>query len=245
MSSGTPSFIEAEMLGAIRPIPCPDTWLRARYVRQVSTLFLPGRGSPLVVAGARYYQEVLARLRENTDWLAELIPEPDNAYDPHAIKVAILGEKVGYIPRSLNQAYLAALDPHRQPEMVCSAKVLQAGGGWALTLDLLDPVSLGQELERRRSLCLWSGAGAPAIPGPATWWLPFDDDPQWPAVAEMTVHPETSRLPANGQPQVVIAGQNVVLLDLDDLAACDCTCGASPCEHLRAAALVVAGVRPL
>lgn len=211
----------------------------------VSTLFLPGGDTPLDVAGASYYQLILSRLGPNTSWMASLVLEPDNAYDTNAIKVTILGEKVGYIPRSINLAYGRAIGRHAQPHVICAAKVCRARRGLVLKLDLLSPDALARELERRRGLCVWSGASAPQIPDPAAWWAPFDDNPHWPTIASMTDHPDTSRLPANGQPQIVIAGQNAVLLDLEDLEACACTCGGSPCDHLRAAALVVAGVRPL
>lgn len=46
----------------------------------------------------------------------ELIREPGNPHDPHAIRVDWLGRKIGYIPRSQNQAAARLIDQGRTVE---------------------------------------------------------------------------------------------------------------------------------
>lgn len=66
------------------------------------------QSSPL--AGFQYHagEAVWAHLRVG-DPLA-LIREPDNPYDPRAVRVEWQGVKLGYLPRAENEAVAAALD---------------------------------------------------------------------------------------------------------------------------------------
>ena len=66
------------------------------------------QSSPL--AGSQYYAvgEFWGELRVG-DRL-ELIREPDNRHDRHAIRVEWRGHKLGYVPRAENRAVAAALD---------------------------------------------------------------------------------------------------------------------------------------
>ncbi|MDP1873604.1 HIRAN domain-containing protein [Phenylobacterium sp.] len=60
---------------------------------------------------------------------AELVPEPDNAYDANAIQVRIEGLKVGYLPSEVAAGYVERLEAAGfagQP-MRCQARVR---GGW-------------------------------------------------------------------------------------------------------------------
>ena len=64
--------------------------------------------SPL--AGSQYYAvgEFWGELRAG-DRL-ELIREPDNRHDRHAIRVEWRGQQLGYVPRASNRSIAAALD---------------------------------------------------------------------------------------------------------------------------------------
>ena len=61
------------------------------------------------VAGESHYQDALRAItgpgdvRRETE--AHLIPEPENEYDPNAVRVEIGGDKVGYLPRELAPAW--------------------------------------------------------------------------------------------------------------------------------------------
>ncbi len=70
--------------------------------------FLRGHES-VNVAGESHYQDALrsiagpGEVRHDTE--AHLIPEPENDYDPNAVRVEIDGHKVGYLPRDLAPAW--------------------------------------------------------------------------------------------------------------------------------------------
>ena len=73
--------------------------------------FLAGRRL-VNVAGESHYQEALRALtgsdgRETVrgEFEAVLVPEPDNRFDPNAVKVEISGRHVGYLPREEAAAY--------------------------------------------------------------------------------------------------------------------------------------------
>ena len=67
--------------------------------------------SPL--AGFQYHQGEKAwrRLRAGTP--LELVREPDNPYDPRAVRVDWRGRKLGYIPRRENTAVSQLLDKNQ------------------------------------------------------------------------------------------------------------------------------------
>ncbi len=66
------------------------------------------QASPL--AGFQYYQgkQVWAEMREGD--VLELVREPQNAYDPRAVRVEWHGIKLGYVPRRDNEAVARLLD---------------------------------------------------------------------------------------------------------------------------------------
>ena len=65
------------------------------------------------VAGFQYHEgEALWSLLNIGDTL-ELIREPANLFDTHAIRIDYNGRKLGYIPRSQNQATARMLDEGR------------------------------------------------------------------------------------------------------------------------------------
>lgn len=86
---------------------------------------------------------------------------------------------------------------------------------------------------------------APDIRGslPATWWADVREGVSWPAVVQLARHPATAILVREDRGgQVVVGGEHAVLVDRNDLDACDCTCGAEePCDHLRASAMLLSG----
>ena len=75
---------------------------------QPRVTFLRGHES-VNVAGESHYQEALraivgaGEVRFETE--AHLVPEPENEYDPNAVRVEIDGHKVGYLPRDLAPAW--------------------------------------------------------------------------------------------------------------------------------------------
>jgi HIRAN domain len=89
------------------------------------------RGRELVnVAGESHYQDALRRIAGagdvRLDTEAQLVGEPDNPHDPHAVRVEIDGEKVGYLPRALAQDWsprLAELASRRRVG-ACEATIL-------------------------------------------------------------------------------------------------------------------------
>ncbi len=95
-------------------------------------------GNRLVnVAGESHYQDALRELAGGApgevvrrDFEAVLLPEPENFYDPNAVKVEIRGRLVGYLPRDEAVAYgptLAALE-RRGRRAACEALVSGRAG---------------------------------------------------------------------------------------------------------------------
>jgi hypothetical protein len=80
-------------------------WLAAAQAESVRILV---QSSPL--AGSQYYAvgEFWSELRVGDP--LDLIREPDNPHDRHAIRVEWRGHKLGYVPRADNRAVAAALD---------------------------------------------------------------------------------------------------------------------------------------
>lgn len=66
------------------------------------------QASPL--AGFQYYggKQVWAEMREGD--ALELVREPQNAYDPRAVRVEWHGIKLGYVPRRDNEAVARLMD---------------------------------------------------------------------------------------------------------------------------------------
>jgi len=68
------------------------------------------------IAGLQYYDVLQIWKELQIGELLELIPEPDNRYDKHAVMVAYKGKQLGYLPRSQNRHIAkilnAGLNPH-------------------------------------------------------------------------------------------------------------------------------------
>ena len=56
------------------------------------------------IAGLQYYEVLEVWKDLEIGQRLELIPEPDNRYDKHAVIVAFGDKKLGYLPRSENRA---------------------------------------------------------------------------------------------------------------------------------------------
>lgn len=56
------------------------------------------------IAGLQYYEVLEVWKKLEIGQPLELIPEPDNRYDEHAVIVAFGDKKLGYLPRSQNKA---------------------------------------------------------------------------------------------------------------------------------------------
>lgn len=100
------------------------------------TTFLAG--NRLVnVAGESHYQEALRTLTGNDgsepvrrEFQALLAAEPENPYDPNAVKVLIADRHVGYLPRAEAAAYGPMLErlARRGRRGACEALVSGRGG---------------------------------------------------------------------------------------------------------------------
>jgi hypothetical protein len=117
-------------------------------------VLLRGRGyfNQEVVGESRYFRE-LRKLAGATstgerETTAVLVPEPDNKYDPNAIRVSIEGHMVGYLPREVAESYQAPLRSvnHAGQTAACLARLW-----WSrerddfiasVSLDLADPAEL-------------------------------------------------------------------------------------------------------
>ena len=59
----------------------------------------------LEIQGYRHYMESLPRAELTTEMQASFEPEPENEYDPQAIKIMINGIKTGYVCRGLTNSF--------------------------------------------------------------------------------------------------------------------------------------------
>ena len=70
--------------------------------------------STTYIAAAKFRKgalDYLAGLGENAEY--DLVPEPDNQYDPHAVRVMHNGTHVGYVPRDLSEEVTALIREDR------------------------------------------------------------------------------------------------------------------------------------
>ena len=67
------------------------------------------------IAGLQYYDvlEIWKSLKIGD--LVDLIPEPENRYDPNAVMVAYNGKQLGYLPRSENRHIAKILNAGLNP----------------------------------------------------------------------------------------------------------------------------------
>jgi hypothetical protein len=90
------------------------------------------------VVGESRYQRALSRAAGGrtedgveVEVQAQLVFEPDNPHDPHAVAVYVGGDKVGYIAREYNVAFrqeVAALNLDPSLPLVCRGLIV---GGWS------------------------------------------------------------------------------------------------------------------
>lgn len=87
------------------------------------------------VVGESNYQEALAAIaggvtREGADHatIATLVREPNNRYDPNAVRVDIDGRTVGYLSRDDAESYCAQLAAFGNPLLVVTTDALILGG---------------------------------------------------------------------------------------------------------------------
>lgn len=99
----------------VEPSPAPRT-------QPSSPASAPGRevpigfGEDLEVSGEAYYRDGIGKIFRNlgrpeggvTMQTAWLIPEPDNKYDPNAVRVVIMGEQVGHVPQEVSASITKA-----------------------------------------------------------------------------------------------------------------------------------------
>jgi hypothetical protein len=120
-------------------------------------------GEPVEVKGEASYQRALSEIcggkceqGHSLPVQAELAPEPDNAYDPNAVKVIVGRRLVGYLSRANALAYRDAMQHLVRTGRTgtCAATVV---GGWrrgtddegmfGIWLDLAAPDVLRRHLE--------------------------------------------------------------------------------------------------
>jgi hypothetical protein len=53
---------------------------------------------------------------------AQLVPERDNRYFPHAVAVLVSGEKVGYVAPEICRRYFEALSAHQGEPVTCPGR---------------------------------------------------------------------------------------------------------------------------
>lgn len=95
------SLLSALAFAALLPAhaQAPDSRASVRLLVQSSPL-----------AGYRYGEAVRVWPLLKVGDALELVREPDNAYDPNAVRVEWRGRKLGYVPRSENGALSWAMD---------------------------------------------------------------------------------------------------------------------------------------
>lgn len=93
-------------------------------------------GNALEVVGESHHQDVILALiggrrsgRVRGTFLASLIPEPDNRYDPDAVSVRIDGRHVGYVTRPGAKAYKPILARLTEAGRVAYCRADIVGGG--------------------------------------------------------------------------------------------------------------------
>ena len=112
-------------------------WLSRLFGIGRSRLFLEGDHEfGFEVVGESKYQDALSNIcgghceeGHEHECVAELVPEPDNPYDPNAVAVLIEGEKVAYLSRFDAKRYLDELARlgHAGDRASCNAMI---NGGW-------------------------------------------------------------------------------------------------------------------
>ncbi len=113
------------------------------FLRRVATLLGIGAVAPLAqaspnreieiqrspVAGFQYHhgEKLWRRLRPGAS--LELVREPDNPYDPRAVRLDWRGRKLGYVPRRENTAVSQLLD-NNQPLTARVVNLRESDNPW-------------------------------------------------------------------------------------------------------------------
>lgn len=91
----------------------------------------------LWVTGRKHYQLELESLGE-CDVEGQLIREPDNPFDPNAVRIEALGRKIGYVPRDDAERLASRMDADDTPVVPCRVTVIPPGprrAMWAAKFD--------------------------------------------------------------------------------------------------------------
>jgi hypothetical protein len=117
-----------------RRLPSPQA---RQAAGPAGALSIPGgAGYPRAVVGESRCQEALSAIcgghnREGHELepIAQLVPEPQNPFDPNAVMVMIQGQKVGYLMRDDAPRYLKALAAIGRHGDIASVRA-KIVGGW-------------------------------------------------------------------------------------------------------------------
>jgi hypothetical protein len=129
------------------------------------------------VVGESSHQDELeelagGRTEESAEYYcdAELIPEPDNAFDDNAVFVSVSGKKVGYLPRKTAARYNNARIAHGIDVATCAAVIV---GGWdrgeddhghfGIKLDVVQPFHFEDIREPNRPMIASAAAASAPI----------------------------------------------------------------------------------
>jgi hypothetical protein len=69
---------------------------------------------------------VLSRLVEEDE--LELVPEPDNKFDPNAIRIEYEGNHVGYVPKKFSSQVSALIEAHGVEALLCVVTTINPSG---------------------------------------------------------------------------------------------------------------------
>lgn len=156
------------------PAAAPERAGRIRIERRPPTGgggILQGDGAfRFPIVGESHCQPALAALAGDFDpedgardvrCLARLTPEPDNPYDPDAVRVTVRGAPVGYLSRRTAPAFLAALEEAGADWAECAATI---NGGWNRGED--DEGAFGVRLNATLPFVVATDAAPVATPAP-------------------------------------------------------------------------------
>jgi hypothetical protein len=94
------------------------------------------------VAGISHYQYAASRCR--TGDAVVLMPEPENHFDPNAIRVEVNGEQIGYVPKEMtHELYDVTL--FTPGAAACVLRVLGGDSGYLIGVEVEVPY---QRLDR-------------------------------------------------------------------------------------------------
>lgn len=88
------------------------------------------------LAGFRYYEgrKLWSQMRIGDE--LELIHEPGNPYDAHAVRVEWRGNKIGYVPRAENAALARFMDRTQKPQARITALPKERPRGRRIEFDV-------------------------------------------------------------------------------------------------------------